>query len=169
ARDRALRARAGGRRLAAGRRRSRPGGRGRSAPRGARAAGRRPVAGAHAAARIHHHPLGGRAPGAVPGGRAAGEPTDHRDRGRDAREPRGGVMTAKKGAGGAPEASFTEAMRELEAILARIEGEEVDLDRLASELGRAAELLELCRGKIRKAELEVAQIVQRLEPPPAGE
>lgn len=75
-------------------------------------------------------------------------------------------MTAKKGAGGAPEASFTEAMRELEAILARIEGEEVDLDRLASELGRAAELLELCRGKIRKAELEVAQIVQRLEPAP---
>ena len=78
-------------------------------------------------------------------------------------------MTAKKGAGAAPEASFTEAMRELEAILARIEGEEVDLDRLASELGRAAELLELCRGKIRKAELEVAQIVQRLEPPASGD
>jgi exodeoxyribonuclease VII small subunit len=78
-------------------------------------------------------------------------------------------MTAKKGAGESPEASFTEAMRELEAILARIEGEEVDLDRLASELGRAAELLELCRGKIRKAELEVAQIVQRLEPPGGGD
>lgn len=73
-------------------------------------------------------------------------------------------MTAKKGAAEAPTVSFTEAMRELEAILARIEGEEVDLDRLATELGRAAELLELCRGKIRKAELEVAQIVQRLEP-----
>jgi exodeoxyribonuclease VII small subunit len=78
-------------------------------------------------------------------------------------------MTAKKGTGEAPEASFTEAMRELEAILARIEGEEVDLDRLAAELGRAAELLELCRGKIRKAELEVAQIVQRLEPPGGGD
>ncbi|GMU67527.1 MAG: hypothetical protein AMXMBFR36_38010 [Acidobacteriota bacterium] len=78
-------------------------------------------------------------------------------------------MTAKKGATEAPAVSFTEAMRELEAILARIEGEEVDLDRLATELGRAAELLELCRGKIRKAELEVAQIVQRLEPPVAGD
>jgi exodeoxyribonuclease VII small subunit len=78
-------------------------------------------------------------------------------------------MTAKKVAEEAPAVSFTEAMRELEAILARIEGEEVDLDRLATELGRAAELLELCRGKIRRAELEVAQIVQRLEPPAAGD
>ena len=54
-------------------------------------------------------------------------------------------------------------MRELEEILGRIEGEEVDLDRLAEELRRAAELLELCRAKIRRAEVEVTQIVQRLE------
>jgi len=72
-------------------------------------------------------------------------------------------MSAKKSGadGGAP--GFTEAIRELEAILARVEGEEVDVDLLAAELARAAELLDLCRGKIRKAELEVAQIVQRLE------
>ncbi|MCM2269857.1 MAG: exodeoxyribonuclease VII small subunit, partial [Thermoanaerobaculia bacterium] len=42
-------------------------------------------------------------------------------------------------------------------------GEEVDLDRLAAELERAARLLELCRAKIRKADLEVSQIVQKLE------
>ena len=30
---------------------------------------------------------------------------------------------------------------------------------------RAAELLELCRGRIRKAEVEVTQIVQSLETP----
>ncbi len=72
-------------------------------------------------------------------------------------------MSAKKpGAEGAAP-GFTEAIRELEAILARVEGEEVDVDRLAAELARAAELLDLCRGKIRKAELEVTQIVQRLE------
>jgi exodeoxyribonuclease VII small subunit len=59
--------------------------------------------------------------------------------------------------------SFGEAMAELEAILRRIEGEEVDVDRLAEELRRAAELLELCRAKIRKAEVEVTQIVQTLE------
>jgi exodeoxyribonuclease VII small subunit len=59
--------------------------------------------------------------------------------------------------------SFGEAMEELEAILRRIEDEEVDIDRLAAELRRAAELLELCRSKIRKAEVEVTQIVQGLE------
>lgn len=65
----------------------------------------------------------------------------------------------------APEIGFGAAIRELEAILAGIEGEEVDLDRLADELKRAAGLLELCRAKIRKAEVEVTQIVQQLEAP----
>ena len=58
--------------------------------------------------------------------------------------------------------SFREAIDELERILARIEGEEVDVDRLAEELRRAAELLEVCRAKIRRAEAEVTQIVQQL-------
>ena len=67
------------------------------------------------------------------------------------------------------EMGFSEAMRELEAILGRIESEEVDVDQLAEELGRAARLLELCRGRIRKAEVEVSQIVQSLETSePAG-
>ena len=62
-----------------------------------------------------------------------------------------------------PALSFREAMEELEGILERIEGEEIDIDRLAAELRRAAQLLDLCRGKIRKAEVEVTQIVQSLE------
>jgi exodeoxyribonuclease VII small subunit len=53
-------------------------------------------------------------------------------------------------------------MEELEGILERIEGEEIDIDQLAQELRRAAQLLDLCRGKIRKAEVEVTQIVQSL-------
>jgi exodeoxyribonuclease VII small subunit len=61
------------------------------------------------------------------------------------------------------EPSFREAMDELEGILERIEGEEIDIDRLAEELRRAAQLLDLCRGKIRRAEVEVTQIVQSLE------
>lgn len=61
------------------------------------------------------------------------------------------------------EIGFSAAMQELEGILGRIESEEVDIDQLAEELGRAAELLELCRGRIRKAEVEVSQIVQGLE------
>ena len=62
-----------------------------------------------------------------------------------------------------PSLSFRDAMEELEGILERIEGEEIDIDRLAEELRRAAQLLEVCRGKIRKAEVEVTQIVQSLE------
>jgi exodeoxyribonuclease VII small subunit len=63
------------------------------------------------------------------------------------------------------EPGFTEAIRELEAVLARIEDDSLDIDRLAVELERAAKLLEICRGKIRKAELEVAEVVQKLEGP----
>ena len=63
----------------------------------------------------------------------------------------------------AAEPSFRAAMDELEGILERIEGEEIDIDRLAEELRRAAQLLDVCRGKIRKAEVEVTQIVQSLE------
>ena len=79
--------------------------------------------------------------------------------------------------------SFSEAIDELEAILRSVENEETDIDELAGKLKRAAELLELCRGKIRRAEVEVSQIVQTLgdgaapeeptltpsEPPPTGE
>lgn len=70
-------------------------------------------------------------------------------------------MSAQKKSPAEP--GFAESIRELERILAGIEGEEVDLDRLAAELERAATLLELCRGKLRKAELEVTEIVDRLE------
>lgn len=58
---------------------------------------------------------------------------------------------------------FGEAMAELEAILRRIEAEETDVDALAGELRRAARLLEVCRGKIRRAEVEVTQIVQQVQ------
>jgi len=61
-----------------------------------------------------------------------------------------------------PALGFRQAMEELEGILERIEGEEIDIDQLAQELRRAAQLLDLCRSKIRKAEVEVTQIVQSL-------
>ncbi len=61
------------------------------------------------------------------------------------------------------EPTFTASIQELEEILRRIEGDETDIDQLAGELRRAQELLELCRGKIRHAEMEVSQIVQSLD------
>ena len=63
------------------------------------------------------------------------------------------------------EVRFSDAMEELQGILSRIEAEETDIDALASELQRAAVLLEVCRGKIRRAEIEVSQIVQSLVEP----
>lgn len=59
--------------------------------------------------------------------------------------------------------SFGDAIAELERILQRIEAEETDIDQLAGQLERATRLLDLCRGKIRKAETEVHQIVSNLE------
>lgn len=61
------------------------------------------------------------------------------------------------------ELSFSSAMEQLEGILKGIEDEEIDIDVLGRELERAAGLLELCREKIRRAEVEVTQIVQSLE------
>ena len=67
------------------------------------------------------------------------------------------------GAAGGGEQSFSQAMEELERVLRRIEGDEIDIDQLGRELGRAAELLEICRKKIRRAEVEVQQIVEAIE------
>jgi exodeoxyribonuclease VII small subunit len=73
-------------------------------------------------------------------------------------------MSAKS-KGASQELGFGAAMEELEAILGRVESDEIDIDELAEELKQATKLLELCRQKIRKAELEVTQIVQSLEEP----
>ncbi len=78
----------------------------------------------------------------------------------DERQRDGGAKGAAPDA--VAEASFNDALAELEQILGRLERDDVDLDRLAVELGRAAELLEVCRAKIRKAELEVSHIVEKL-------
>ncbi|HEX6202873.1 MAG TPA: exodeoxyribonuclease VII small subunit [Thermoanaerobaculia bacterium] len=72
-------------------------------------------------------------------------------------------MSEPKAPQEAPAPSFGEAMEELEEILQRIEGEEVDVDQLAAELRRASQLLDLARDKIRRAEVEVTQIVQGIE------
>ncbi|HEV3073100.1 MAG TPA: exodeoxyribonuclease VII small subunit [Thermoanaerobaculia bacterium] len=81
----------------------------------------------------------------------------------DAAAVGGAAAGPEAGAGqGETALGFRQAMEELEGILERIEGEEIDIDQLAQELRRAAQLLDLCRGKIRKAEVEVTQIVQSL-------
>ena len=61
------------------------------------------------------------------------------------------------------EIKYGKAMEELEGILKRIEQEEVDIDDLAQEVKRASELIQLCKKKIEKTEMEVNRIVQSFE------
>jgi exodeoxyribonuclease VII small subunit len=61
------------------------------------------------------------------------------------------------------EVRYSEAMEELNIILADLESENIDVDELAVKIKRAAELIKLCREKIGKTELEVKKIVKEFE------
>ncbi len=56
--------------------------------------------------------------------------------------------------------AYTEAMAEIEKILARFRSEEMDVDDLAREVKRASELIALCKERLRKAETEVGKILE---------
>ena len=58
---------------------------------------------------------------------------------------------------------YAEALEELEAILAELEREEVDVDVLATKVRRAAELIRLCRARITDARMQVDQIVAEFD------
>lgn len=58
--------------------------------------------------------------------------------------------------------SFGEAVREVEEILAGLEADEVDIDQLGSEVGRAVELIQVCRQKLEKTDQEVRDLVAGL-------
>jgi exodeoxyribonuclease VII small subunit len=61
------------------------------------------------------------------------------------------------------EMKFGDAIEELEAIVASIENDEVDLDDLADRVDRAAALVELCRERISSTEMQVKKIIDGLE------
>lgn len=58
---------------------------------------------------------------------------------------------------------YAEAMRELEAILGELEGDQLDVDVLAARVQRAGELIKLCRSRITRAQADVDRIVTDLE------
>jgi exodeoxyribonuclease VII small subunit len=64
------------------------------------------------------------------------------------------------------EPTYAEALAELEAILAELEGDDIDVDRLADQVRRAAVLIETCRERIDAARIEVTQVVADLSPAP---
>ncbi|MCC7076162.1 MAG: exodeoxyribonuclease VII small subunit [Acidimicrobiia bacterium] len=59
---------------------------------------------------------------------------------------------------------YGEAIAELEQILAEIEHDDVDVDRLAERVRRAAELLTFCRTRITDTRFEIERVVADLEP-----
>jgi exodeoxyribonuclease VII small subunit len=59
-------------------------------------------------------------------------------------------------------AGYAEALAELEGILAGLERSDVDVDVLAAQVRRAAELIGFCRDRIGNARLQIEQVVADL-------
>lgn len=72
------------------------------------------------------------------------------------------------------EISYRDAVEELEALLARLDEGDTDVDALAATVRRAAELIRICRARIAGARVEVERVVAELEadaspdPPSSG-
>ena len=72
--------------------------------------------------------------------------------------------TSDPAVGSAPSAAsgYAAALAELETILASLERSDVDVDVLASQVKRAAELITFCRDRIGNARLQIEQVVADL-------
>lgn len=58
---------------------------------------------------------------------------------------------------------YAEAVDELEQILRELEGDDVDVDVLATKVRRAAALVRHCRAKVGAARLEIESVVADLD------
>ncbi|MCU1497440.1 MAG: Exodeoxyribonuclease 7 small subunit [Acidimicrobiales bacterium] len=67
------------------------------------------------------------------------------------------------------ELGYADALAELESILDRLEHDEPDVDRVATDVARAADLVQHCRGRIASARLKVEEVVGGLTPDPGDE
>ena len=61
------------------------------------------------------------------------------------------------------EIGYADAMRELDDILEELERDDLDVDVLAARVQRASELIQLCRGRIARAQADVDRVVTDLE------
>jgi exodeoxyribonuclease VII small subunit len=58
---------------------------------------------------------------------------------------------------------YAAALTELDAILRELESSDVDVDRLADRVARAAELIAVCRSRITSARVRIDQVVADLD------
>ncbi|MDY7104763.1 MAG: exodeoxyribonuclease VII small subunit [Actinomycetota bacterium] len=76
-----------------------------------------------------------------------------------------GAAADGAGGAGATDATigYTDAIAELDEILAELEGDTVDVDRLAGLVERGSALIGLCRQRIRSARVHVERVVADLD------
>ena len=58
------------------------------------------------------------------------------------------------------EISYSEAIAQIEAILKKFQGEELDIDTLAADVKRATELIKMCRERLAKVEKDVEKALK---------
>lgn len=61
------------------------------------------------------------------------------------------------------EIGYADALGELDVILRELEGSDVDVDRLAERVARAADLIALCRDRIGNARLRIDEVIADLD------
>ncbi len=59
--------------------------------------------------------------------------------------------------------SYTEAVEEIESILAKIENEELDVDDLTEKVERVSMLIKTCKDKLHKTETDLEKILTDME------
>ena len=64
---------------------------------------------------------------------------------------------------------YAAAVDELDTILRELEGTDVDVDRLADRVTRAAGLIALCRDRIDRARLQIDEVIADLDAAPADD
>jgi exodeoxyribonuclease VII small subunit len=62
-----------------------------------------------------------------------------------------------------PLIGYADALGELDVILRELEGSDVDVDRLADRVARAADLIALCRDRIGDARLRIDEVIADLD------
>ena len=59
--------------------------------------------------------------------------------------------------------TYSEAMNEIETILAKIENDELEMDDLIEKVKRTSELLQLCKSKLTQTDNEIQKIMKSVE------
>lgn len=61
------------------------------------------------------------------------------------------------------EQTYGEAMQQLQDIMYRIENDDLDVDILLDEVKKAANLIKFCKDKLQKTNIEIQQILDKIE------